>query len=99
MQIPVLIERISGNGYRAKSGEPLALCVEGSTREDALAKFKEQLQTRLSRGAELVPMPLTPEQHPLAEFVGMFRDDPWIEDWKKSVAEYRRKIDEDADRP
>jgi hypothetical protein len=27
----------------------------------------------------------------------MFKDDPWIEDWKKSVEEYRQKVDEDPD--
>jgi hypothetical protein len=31
------------------------------------------------------------------EFAGMFEDDPWIDDWKRSVEEYRRKIDEDPD--
>ena len=99
MQIPVLIEKISGNGYRATSGEPLPLQVEGVTREDALAKINSEIQTRLRNGAELVSMELGPERHSLTEFAGMFRDDPRIEDWKKSVAEYRRKIDKDADRP
>jgi hypothetical protein len=27
----------------------------------------------------------------------MFKDDPWIEDWKKSVEEYRQKVDDDPD--
>ncbi len=31
------------------------------------------------------------------EFAGMFKDDPWIDDWKRSVEEYRRKVDEDPD--
>ncbi len=25
----------------------------------------------------------------------MFKDDPWIEDWKRSVEEYREQVDED----
>jgi hypothetical protein len=25
----------------------------------------------------------------------MFKDDPWIEDWKRSIEEYRRQVDED----
>jgi hypothetical protein len=32
-------------------------------------------------------------------FAGMFKDDPWIEVWKRSVEEYRRKIDENPDAP
>ena len=37
--------------------------------------------------------------HPLSEFVGMFKDDPRIEDWKKSMADYRRKIDQHPELP
>jgi len=97
MQIPVLIEPIAGNGYRATGPQPLAVVVEAPTREEALAKLKEQLQARLRNGAELVPLEAGP--HPLARFVGMFKDDPLIKDWKKSMAEYRRQIDKDPDRP
>ncbi len=99
MQIPVLLEPIAGNGYRARGGEPLAVVVEAPTREEALAKLREQLQTRLRNGAEIVPLELTPTTHPLAKFVGMFKDDPLLKHWKKSMAEYRRQIDRDTDRP
>jgi hypothetical protein len=99
MQIPVLIEPIDGKGYRARGAEPFALIAEGPTREAALTKLKELLHSRLRNGAEIVTMDLSQEPHPLAEFVGMFKDDPLIEDWKKDVAEYRRKIDEEPDLP
>jgi hypothetical protein len=71
MQIPVLIEPIAGNGYRARGGEPLAVVVEAPTREEALFKLHEALQARLRNGAEIVPLELTPATHPLAKFVGM----------------------------
>jgi hypothetical protein len=29
----------------------------------------------------------------------MFKDDPWIEDWKRSMAENRRRQDADPDVP
>jgi hypothetical protein len=93
MHIPVLIEPIAGDGYRARSGEPLPLCVEAATREDALAKFQQELRSRLENGAELFALEVPPKPHPLAELVGIFKDDPGIEDWKKSMAAYRRKID------
>ncbi len=99
MQITVLIEPVAGNGYRARGGEPLPLAAEGATREEALANLKEQLQARLRAGAELTAVDITPTPHPLAEFAGMFRDDPLLPDWKQSVAEYRRSIDEDPDAP
>jgi hypothetical protein len=99
MQIPILIEPIAGNGYRANSGQPLAMVVEVPTREEALARLKEQLEARLRNGAELVPLDLTPPKHPWMEFAGMFKGDPLLEEWKEAMAEYRRKMDEDPDSP
>ena len=99
MHIPVLIEPIDGKGYRARGGEPLPLVAEGPTREAALAKLREQLKARLQGGAEVVSLELTGTSHPFAEFVGMFKDDPLVEDWKKSMAGYRRQIDQDPELP
>src|SRR5262245_6939988 len=99
MQIPILIEPIAGNGYRARGAETLALTAEGASQEEALAKLKEKLQARLSGGAVVVPLELSSQPHPLAEFAGMFKDDPWLKEWKKSMAAYRRKVDKDANKP
>ncbi len=99
MQIPVLIEPVAGNGYRARGGEPLAVAVEAPTREEALAKLREVLQARLQNGAEIVPLEVTPVQHPWMKFAGMFKDDPLVEEWKEAMAEYRREVEEDPDYP
>ena len=98
MQIPVLIERIAGKGYRARGGEPLPLTAEGRTREAALAKLKKQIQARLRNGAEIVPLEVA-ETHPLAEFAGMFRDDPYFKEVLEIIAENRRKMDQDPKIP
>jgi hypothetical protein len=98
--IQVLIERVPKNGFRATSGAPLALSVEAPTRAQALAKLKKQLQARLEKGAELVPIEVMPEPHPWMEFAGMYDpNDPVIQDWKKAMAEYRRKRDEHPELP
>lgn len=99
MQIPVLIERVSGNGYRARSAEPLGLLGEGATREQAIAKLREQCEAKLQQGAELIAMELGPQVHPLAEFAGMFKDDPDFEDVLQIMADNRKKMDEDPDVP
>jgi hypothetical protein len=99
VQIPVLIEPTGGNGFRARGGEPLALTAEGATREEALARLKEQFQARLRTGAELIPLELGAEPNPLAEFVGMFKDDPLLKRWKQAMADYRRKIDRKPELP
>jgi predicted RNase H-like HicB family nuclease len=98
MQIPVLVERVKGNGYRARGTEPFAVSAKGSTREEALAKLRAKIQARLKKGTEIVSLEIGPEPHPWMEFAGMFKDDPWIDDWVKSMAEYRQQVEDDPNR-
>ena len=95
MKIPILIERVNGNGYRSRGGEPFDLNAQGATREEVLAKLRDQLEARLREGSEVVSLEVTVEPHPLAEFAGMFKDDPLFESWQKSIAKYRREADAD----
>lgn len=99
MGIQVLIERVGKNGFRATSGEPVAVSVEAPTRAAALAKLKKQVGKRLRNGAELVSVELAgpTDKNPWVEFAGMFKDDPLIDDWKQSMAEYRRQKDAEPD--
>ena len=95
MQIPVLIEPVGGNGFRAQSGVPFPLSVEGATREEALKKLREMIEGHLSPGAEVVSMEISPTQHPLAPFAGMYKDEPLVGEWMQAMAEYRRQVEED----
>ncbi len=100
MQIPILIEPVAGNGYRARGAEPFSLSAEGATREEALANLRQQLQTRIRAGATIVPLELPVEEHPLAKYAGMYSpDDPLVQEWLSIIAENRRKADEDPDLP
>jgi hypothetical protein len=99
MQIPILIEAVPGNGFRSRGGEPYALSAEGATREEVLAKLQEQLLARMKAGAAVVPLEVPAEPYRLVKFAGMFESNPWIDEWKAEMAEYRRKIDEDPDIP
>jgi predicted RNase H-like HicB family nuclease len=97
MQIPVLIEPTARNGYRAQGLEPFAVSARGATREEALAKLRAKIESRLKKGAELVGLEIGAAPHPWMEFAGMFKGDPWIGDWKRSIEEYRQNVDEDPD--
>src|SRR5437660_9713100 len=99
MQIPVLLERVKGNGYRARGREPFAVSARGSTREEALAKLRAKIQTRLKNGSEIVGLEVGPEPHPLAQFAGMFKDDADFADVLKIMADNRKRMDEDANVP
>ncbi len=98
MQIPVVVERVKGNGYRARSAEPVAVSVRGPTRDEALSRLREKIQARLQKGIELVGLEVGPPANPWLQGAGMFKDDPWIDDWEESMAEYRRQIEEDPNR-
>jgi predicted RNase H-like HicB family nuclease len=95
VEIPVLIEAIPGNGYRASTGQPLSLVGEGATREEALAKLRQALAARLAAGTQVVPLQLPGTEHPLAKFAGMYKDDPLFEEWQQIIAENRRLDDEE----
>ena len=97
MQIPVLVERIDANGYRARGGEPLPLMAEGATEAEALAKLREMIESRIAAGAQLVQLEVGTKQHPFDKFAGMWKDNPFLDDWVKAIEEYRREVDEDPD--
>jgi hypothetical protein len=97
MQIPVLLEPVANNGYRATTNSPVPLSVEASTREEAMAKLRDQLAGRLKSGAELVAIDAPPE-NPWLAMAGIFDpDDPLVQDWKRAMEEYRREVENDPD--
>lgn len=98
MEISVLLERVKGNGYRATGTEPFGLTAKGATRDEALAKLRAKIEAKLKNGKELVKLELGPRPNPLLEFAGMFKDDPWIDDWVKSMADYRQQVENDPNR-
>ncbi len=98
MQIPVLVERVKGNGYRARGTEPFAVSAKGASREEALAKLRTKIQSRLKKGTELVALELGAPAPGWMEFAGMFKDDPHIDDWIQSMAEYRQQVEDDPNR-
>lgn len=99
MQIAVFVEPMPGNGFRASGAGPLAVSAEGATRQEALARLRDEVQARLRGGAEIVTLEIAPEPHPLAKYAGMLPDDDLTKDWEAAMTEYRRRIDEGAEIP
>jgi hypothetical protein len=99
MEIPVLIEPVLGNGYRARGIEPFALTGEGATPEEALQNFRVLLQDRLAQGFRVVGLEVSGTEHPWASFAGSLRDDPLLAQWRQVMAENRRTRDDDPDAP
>jgi hypothetical protein len=92
MDIPVLVEPLPNHGFRAVCGEPLPLEAEAPTREEAILKLRQLIESRVAAGAQVVAVSID-VSHPLARFAGMLKDDPLVEPWKQAMADYRNECD------
>jgi len=98
MQIPVLVERVPNNGFRAKAGEPLALCADGATPEEAVRNLRAVLDRHMA-GKQLTSVDMAPD-NPWLAMAGMFDpSDPLIHEWKEDMASYRQEVENDPNRP
>jgi hypothetical protein len=65
-----------------------------SSREEAITQCRQQAQSRLASGQELID--LVVERVPaLPAGAGLFKDDPLFKGWQEAIAENRRKKDEE----
>jgi hypothetical protein len=98
MQIPILVEPVNNNGYRATCGPPLAVSAEGATREEAVDKLELLLRGRVINGVELVvaEIPARVNENPWVKYAGMFKDDPMFAEVLEIMKENRRKDAEDS---
>ena len=99
VKIPVLIETISNQRYRATGGEPFGGCVEGETPEAALREMKRRIEDRIAGGARIAAVAL-PDTHDLpAVGPGMFRESLLYDAWQQAMADYRQSVDDRPDAP
>lgn len=78
MQLTVAVEALNGNGFRARSGEPLALSAEGKTQEEAVRNLEQAIQDRLAGGVRLLTLSVPPGEHPLKRLPAcMIPTTPW----------------------
>ena len=99
MQIPVLIERVAGNGYKARAGEPFGLTAEGPTPDEALRLLRQEVDQRVAAGATLTSIDIPSSEHPWLRWAGTLKGDPLVDEWRQAVAEYRAEIDNDPNIP
>ena len=97
MQIPILVEPVTNNGYRATCGSPLAMSAEGTTRDEAVDKLELLLRDRLSNGVEIVAaeVPARAVENAWVKYAGMFKDDPMFAEVLEIMKDNRRKDEED----
>jgi hypothetical protein len=96
MEVPVIIEPVAGNGYRATGagGLSVGLTAEGATAAEAIDRLAEQVRTRLHAGATIADLSVVAAAAPWKEDAGYLRDEPMFEPWREAMEDYRRKLDE-----
>ena len=92
MQIAVLIERLSDQRFRARSGEPLRLSSEGDTAEEAVQSLRLLIAGEFDQGSRLVALDV-PSENPWRRLAGSLPDDSLTESWERAMEEYRRQAD------
>lgn len=99
MEVPVIIEPISGSGYRVTGagGLSVGLTAEGETPAEAIDRLAEQIRTRLHAGAKMAELSVSGGTAPWLQDAGYLQDDPLYEDWREAMDKYRRSLDEDPD--
>ena len=94
MELPVLIEPIADNGFRAWFSETLGLVAEGPTRAQALAKLKQMLDQRVQSGLEITAIPIANSQVTAPAHGGIWNEhDPDVQEWLRTMEENRRLDD------
>jgi len=99
VEVPVIIEPVTGNGYRVTGagGLSVGLTAEGATAEEAIDRLAEQIRTRLHAGAKLAELSVGTGTAPWKQDAGYLLDDPLYQPWREAMEEYRRRLDEDPE--
>jgi hypothetical protein len=99
MDIPVFIEPVANDGYRASSGVAPGLSADGPTPDEALRRLEALLASRVASGARLVSVSVPPVDNPWLRIAGLYENDPLFDDWQREIAERRRQLDADPNVP
>lgn len=94
MTYNAIVEDRMPHGYFATILGWPSCTATGATKSEALTRLRQAISDRLAR-VEIVPIEVdVPENgHPLAEFAGMFQDDPLFDQFIEDMAAYRREVD------
>jgi hypothetical protein len=99
LEVPVIIEPVTGSGYRVTGagGLSVGLTAEGATAEEAIDRLAEKVRTRVYAGAKLAEVSVAAGAASWKQDAGYLQNEPLYEPWREAMEEYRRKLDEDPE--
>ena len=95
MQIPILIEPIDGERWRATAGGPFNLTADGASRQEAVQNLERLVAMRFEAGAAVLAMNVPPTSPVVPARGPMKYDDPDYDAWLKNTAA-KRKVEDEA---
>jgi hypothetical protein len=99
VDVSVIVEPISGDGYRAigAAGLSLGLAAGGATAAEALSRLTHLIESRLHAGARLTELSVGAGAAPWTEDAGYLRESPLYQPWRDAIEDYRRQSDLDPE--
>jgi hypothetical protein len=81
VEIPVIIEPLTGNGYRVTGagGLSVGLTAEGATAAEAMDRLADQVRMRVNAGARLAELSVAASAAPWKQDAGYLQNDPLYE--------------------
>jgi len=96
MEIVVLVEPLAGGRFRARAGEPLNLCAEGTTVEEATRQLGVLFDALMARGCQLAALTVANGKVTIPPVCSFPADNLYQTDWafrelQEAIAENRRQ--------
>ncbi len=100
MEIPVLVEQLATQGFRASTGEPFPLDARGDTPEQAMQMLHDALTRHLQGGKQLMALKVDVAANPWLDPIGAIDpNDPLTKVWESEMAAHRLEFENDPNRP
>ncbi len=88
------IKQLKNGKYQTFVVDIPSLKASGNSKEEAIEKLSHRLQA-FFKDTEIINLEIEPPQpkDPWMKFAGMFKDDPYFEEFLQAIQDYRNEID------
>jgi hypothetical protein len=96
MQIPIVVETLGQNQFRAEAPAPFSVAAEGKSSAEAVQNLRARIEKEFSNGKQIVILDLAlGGENPWIQYAGHLKDETFLSDFQAGLAEYRRQRDPD----
>ena len=94
MQIPILVESLGQDQFRAEAPAPFSVSAEGKSSAEAVQNLRARIEQEFANGRQIVLLDLPLDgENPWVKYAGHLKDESFLDDFQAALAEYRRQRD------